>query len=81
MHLITIIPLIVMFFSSNKTKFILRISGLPKLNFLRKILWKIISKKIYLVTCPSNQTRNDLLKTGIFPKENFKILYDPILRS
>ena len=79
MHLITIIPLIVMFFSSNKTKFILRISGLPKLNFIRKVLWKATSKKIYLVTCPSNQTRNDLLKLKIFPKEKLKILYDPIL--
>ena len=79
MHLITIIPLILMFFSKNKTKFILRISGLPKLNFLRKVLWKATSKKIYLVTCPSNQTRNDLLKLKIFPKEKLKILYDPIL--
>ena len=79
MHLITIIPLILMFFSTNKTKFILRISGLPKLNFLRKVLWKATSKKIYLVTCPSNQTRNDLLKLKIFPKEKLKILYDPIL--
>ena len=27
----------------------------------------------------SNQTRNDLLKLKIFPKEKLKILYDPIL--
>ena len=33
MHLITIIPLIVMFFSSNKTKFILRISWFTKIKF------------------------------------------------
>ena len=32
-----------------------------------------------MVTCPSNQTRNDLLKLKIFPKEKLKILYDPIL--
>ena len=39
----------------------------------------MISKKIYMVTCPSEQTRKDLLKTGIFLKKNLKILYDPII--
>ena len=79
MHLITVVPLIILFFSKEKTKFILRISGLPKLNFLRKILWRIISKKIFLVTCPSNQTKNDLLRLNIFPKDKLKVLYDPII--
>ena len=70
MHLITIFPLIVMFFSKLKLNLFLRISGLPKLNFIRKIFWKANSKKIYLVTCPSNQTRNDLLKIkNIFRKK------------
>ena len=36
MHLITIVPLLALVFSNIKTKFILRISGLPKLNFLEK---------------------------------------------
>ena len=79
MHLITIVPLLALVFSNIKTKFILRISGLPKLNFFRKTLWRITSKKIYLFTCPSAQTRDDLLKLNIFPKEKIKILYDPIL--
>ena len=68
-----------MIFSKFETKFILRISGLPKLTIFRKILWKMISKKIYMVTCPSEQTRKDLLKTGIFLRKNLKILYDPII--
>lgn len=78
-HLITIVPLLVLFFSKDKTKFVLRISGLPKLNFFRKLLWKSISKKIFLVTCPTNQTKNDLLKLKIFPANKIKVLFDPII--
>ncbi len=78
-HLISFIPLSLMILSKFETKFILRISGLPKLTIFRKVLWKMISKKIYMVTCPSEQTRKDLLKTGIFLKKNLKILYDPII--
>ena len=78
-HLITIVPLFLLIFFKFQTKFILRISGLPKYTIFRKFLWKIISKKIYLVTCPSEQTKNDLIKLKIFPKEKLKILYDPIL--
>ena len=72
-------PLLVLFFSKDKTKFVLRISGLPKLNFFRKLLWKSISKKIFLVTCPTNQTKNDLLKLKIFPANKIKVLFDPII--
>ncbi len=78
-HLITVVPLFLLIFFKFQTKFILRISGLPKYTIFRKFLWKIISKKIYLVTCPSEQTKNDLIKLKIFPKEKLKILYDPIL--
>ena len=78
-HLITVVPLFLLIFFKFQTKFILRISGLPKYTIFRKFLWKIISKKIFLVTCPSEQTKNDLLKLKIFPKEKLKILYDPIL--
>ena len=78
-HLISFLPLSLMIFSKFETRFILRISGLPKLTILRKIFWKIISKKIHIVTCPSYQTKQDLLKTGIFPEKILKILYDPII--
>ena len=47
-HLITVPVLILCFFFNFKTKFILRISGYPKLNFLRKIFWKLVSKKKYI---------------------------------
>ena len=47
-HLITSLPLILFLIFKFDTKLILRISGLPKLNFLRKFLWKI-SKKILIL--------------------------------
>ena len=66
-------------FSKFETKFILRISGLPRYTIARKILWKLVSKKIYMITCPSDKTRDDLIKKKIFQKEKIKILYDPII--
>ncbi len=78
-HLVTVLPLFLLFFFKFDTKFILRISGLPKLTILRKYLWKITSKKIFLVTCPSEQTKKDLISKNIFPEDKLKILYDPLL--
>ena len=78
-HLISFLPLSILFFSSFNTKFILRISGLPRLTIIRQIFWKLISKKIYLVTCPSEKTKIDLLKKGIFSEKILKTLYDPII--
>ena len=78
-HLITVVPLLLLYLFSFDTKFILRISGLPKLTFFRTFFWKKISNKIYIVTCPSEQTKKDLIKSNIFPEEKLKIVYDPIL--
>ena len=58
-HLITSLPLVLLILFSFKTKFILRISGLPRLNMFRN-LWKFAFKKIYLITCPTNATNNYL---------------------
>ena len=44
-HLLTISPLIINFFFNIKTKIILRISGLPKLNFIRKFSGKCVYQK------------------------------------
>ena len=79
LHLVTSLPLIILLFSKTNTKFILRISGLPKLGFLRKILWRKASKKLYLITCPSNQTKSDMIKLSVFPENKLEVLYDPIL--
>ena len=78
-HLITFVPLLLLYLFSFDTKFILRISGLPKLTIFRTFFWKKISKKIYMVTCPSEETKKDLIKSNIFSKEKLKVIHDPIL--
>ena len=78
-HLLSSLPLFLLIFFKFKTKMILRISGLPKKNFLRFILWKIIAKKILFVTCPSEETRDMLIKKKIFSVSKIIVLYDPII--
>lgn len=78
-HLITFIPLLLLIIFKYDTKFILRISGLPKLNFLRKYFWKLISNKIYIVTAPTHLTLNELKKQKIFSETQLIYLPDPIL--
>ncbi len=78
-HLITSLPLILLIFFNFKTKFILRISGFPKMNFIRKYIWKLALKKIHLVTCPTINTMNYIKKMNIVKPEKLKVLYDPIL--
>ena len=78
-HLITSLPLFLVFFFKYETKFILRISGFPKLNFLRKLLWKLTLKKIYKITCPTNLTKNYLISLNIVDKKKIYVLQDPVL--
>lgn len=78
-HLLTSLPLVILLIFKQKTKFILRISGLPKLNIFRKILWKLISHKIHAVTCPSEETLTYIRKLNIFAKSKLVLLYDPII--
>ena len=78
-HLLTSIPLSLLIFFNFKTKFVLRISGLPRLNFLRKFLWKKISKKITLVTCPSKETMEYIKETKIFDENKVVVVHDPII--
>lgn len=78
-HLLTFIPLILLFLFNFQTKFILRISGYPKLNLFRKILWKLISKKIHKVFCPTKETMASLELNNIFSKDKFFLLEDPVI--
>ena len=78
-HLITSLPLTLLNNFSFSTKFILRISGYPKLNFIRKYYWKKISKKLELITCPSVTLKSDLIKNSIFDEDKIFYLQDAIL--
>ena len=80
-HLLTSIPFSLLIFFNFETKFILRISGLPRLNFFRKFLWKIINKKITLVTCPFYETMDYIKNTKIFDEKKIVVLHDPIINN
>jgi glycosyltransferase involved in cell wall biosynthesis len=77
-HLLTFIPLILFLFNNFETKLILRISGKPKLNFFRKILWRMAINKIFCITCPTQETYNELLN-NYFLEKKLTILRDPVL--
>ena len=47
--LITSLPLVLISIFKYKTKFILRISGLPKLNFFRLLLWKLARNRLFFL--------------------------------
>tara|TARA_Y100000816_G_C26093896_1_gene578498 strand:+ start:182 stop:1336 length:1155 start_codon:yes stop_codon:yes gene_type:complete len=78
-HMITSLPLILFNFLELKTKTILRISGSPKLNFLRKKLWMFSEKKLYVVTCPTDDLKKSLIDSKIFSKDKVINLYDPVI--
>ena len=80
-HLLTYIPLLLFINNKLKTKLYLRISGKPKLGILRKFFWKLASKNIHKVFCPTVETKNDLIKSKIFPKNKILFLPDPIINE
>lgn len=78
-HLISSLPLTIFYFFNFKTKLILHIAGHPKLNILRKIMWKIFSKNIFKIICPSKELKNHLLKNNIFNEDQIEVIEDPHL--
>tara|TARA_B100000795_G_C22788894_1_gene435941 strand:- start:47 stop:1195 length:1149 start_codon:yes stop_codon:yes gene_type:complete len=78
-HLLTILPILLSPLLSQHTRIILRISGLPNLNFFRKFIWKLFSKYIYAVTAPTKLTYNVILDSKIFDKNKVKLLRDPVI--
>lgn len=78
-HLLTTLPFILYSIFNFETKLILSIAGYPKLNFLRKFLWKKMSNKIYKVICPSNELKDELIKLDIFEKQKIFVIQDPHL--
>jgi glycosyltransferase involved in cell wall biosynthesis len=79
-HLLTSLPIFLTIIMKNKTKIILRISGLPKLNFIRYMFWKLFSKNIHRVTCPTIATYKYLKTMNIFNKNKLFVLRDPVIQ-
>jgi hypothetical protein len=78
-HLITSLPLMVMNLFKTDTKFILRISGMPRLNLIRKSFWKVVSTKLYMVTSPSIELMNKLISINLFDQNKITYLPDAII--
>jgi len=78
-HLLTLLPILLSPLISKNTKIILRISGLPKMTFFRKFMWKKFAKYIFLVTNPTQLTSEDLINLKIFDKKKIQILRYPII--
>ncbi len=79
MHLLTSLPLILNNLFNLKTKFILRISGYPKLNIIRKYLWRLSSKNIFKITCPTRDLLTSLKQKNVFEVDKIFYLQDAII--
>ena len=78
-QLITSLPIFLNYIFKFETKVILRISGYPKMNFLRKLFWKIASKKIDKITFPTKSLYEQFKVLRIFDEKKMYILHDPII--
>ena len=74
------LPLTLLNLFKFKTDFILRISGYPKLNILRKFFWRASSKKLKIVTCPTLDLKRDLENLNLFKQDNLHYLPDAIIK-
>ena len=78
-HLLVSLPLVIIALIQGKTKLVIRISGLPRLNIFRKIYWKFFGKKVYKVTCPTIATLEKLKLLNIFDHKKLHLLHDPVI--
>ena len=78
-HLLISVPLLLFKIFKFKSKLIIRISGKPKLNYLRKKIWQLSSKNVYKVLCPTEDTKNLLISENIFTKDKIFVLRDPVI--
>jgi glycosyltransferase involved in cell wall biosynthesis len=78
-HLLTSIPIILFKVFKFKTRLILRISGFPKLNFLRNYLWKSSERNFFKVTCPTQELLSSFVYNKIFNINKIYYLPDAIL--
>ena len=78
-HLITSLPMLLAKLFNFHSKFILRISGLPKFNFFRKFYWKLCGKIFFKITSPTKGTISHLQDMEIFDKKKIFLLRDPII--
>tara|TARA_Y100000591_G_C21852352_1_gene712540 strand:- start:2688 stop:3839 length:1152 start_codon:yes stop_codon:yes gene_type:complete len=78
-HLITSLPLLINLIYKLDTKLILRISGKPKMNFVRYVFWKLALKKIFKITFPTLESLNYFKSLKIINDDKIELLYDPVI--
>jgi glycosyltransferase involved in cell wall biosynthesis len=78
-HLITSLPIFLYLIFQFKTKLIVRVSGKVKMNFLRKLLWKMSKKNITLITCPTKETQKYFINLNLIEESKIVYLPDPII--
>ena len=78
-HLITSLPLLLNCIYNFDTKIILRISGKPKMNIFRSLLWKIALNKIHKITFPTKETLEEFKRLKLTDENKLQLLYDPVL--
>ena len=78
-HLIITLPLLLKFIFNLKIKTILRISGFPKLNILRKNIWKSSNKILEYITCPTIDLLEQIKEAKIFNNQKVLFLPDAII--
>lgn len=78
-HLITSAPIFLYNLFKFNTKLVLRISGMPKLNYFRKLFWRISERNISFIVVPTMQTFQYLIDNKIFSKHKVFIVNDPII--
>ena len=49
------------------------------MNIFRKILWKLSKNNISLITCPTKETRNNLIKYNVIDETKIIYLPDPVI--
>jgi glycosyltransferase involved in cell wall biosynthesis len=76
-HLITSLPIFLFYFIQTQTKLILSIAGFPKLTFIRSFFWKLSNKNINKILCPSEETKQLLVKQNIFNQDKIFVIKDP----
>ena len=77
-QLITSIPLLLFSLYKFNTKLILRVSGLVRFSFLRKVLWYFSGRNIYKITFPTLESLVNFEKKKIIDKNKIVYLPDPV---
>tara|TARA_B100000963_G_C22639753_1_gene679783 strand:- start:2524 stop:3684 length:1161 start_codon:yes stop_codon:yes gene_type:complete len=80
-HLITSLPIAIFKLFNFESELILRISGMPKLNFIRKFFWKLGSSKIKFITCPTLELKDKIKKYKIFDSNKIFHLPDAVINT